>query len=109
MTREDLIKYLIEERGMVIKNVGKAPYYMYVFDKIDYGDEENEKVYNIDYSISIWCADFPAKIEIHENIEGQCYFNGHFYDLNDLKTILYLIYDCVDENGYVCKTKKLKL
>ena len=80
---------------MSIVTKGKKPYWMYSFT------DESE-----DHRITIWFTNntnddhFPASVEIHELTEGKCYFNGHIYNIDDLKKVLYLIFDCIDKNGY---------
>ena len=97
--RKAITNYLVGERKMSIIREGKSPYYLYVL-----GDKSEEYDKN-SYAISVWCPKFPAMVEIREQIEGKYYFQGHIYDIDDLKHILYLIFDCIDKVGYVEKKK----
>ena len=94
--KEQIIDFLTQERKMKIINEGKSPYWMYNIGN------KSEDYDNNDYVITIWFGgSTPANIEIYENTEGKCYFNGHIYNLSDLKIVLYLIFDCISENEYL--------
>lgn len=83
--REEIVKYLIENRKMFVLNEGEAPYWMYTF-----GDKSNNYDEN-DYAVTIWFGDKDSRVEIQELIEGKHYFQGHVKSLEDLKYVLNLL------------------
>ena len=96
--KNDIVTYLIKDRGMSYK-LGEAPYWMYSF-----GCPKKE------FNMTIWFANntndnhLPANVEIYQG-DSECVYNGAIFNIDDLKRILYLIFDCY-ENGYIIIPKE---
>ena len=70
---------------------GEKPYWMYIF-----GDKSKDPD-KCNYIMTIWFSDnetgLDAGVEIHDTIEGNRYFCGKIFNLEDLQKVLYLIFD----------------
>lgn len=88
MQREEILNYFINERKMSIVSDGSNPYWFYNFGDKSKDYDKNHII------VSVWLSHNPFGIEIHETIEGKCFFNGHIYSIDDLKRVLYLTLDC---------------
>lgn len=99
---KEIIDYLTNIRGFKIISQGTAPYYMWNIGNLSTNYDNN------DFVITLWFSneETPALVEIQNQHDFKHMFQGHIFDLTDLKTILYLINDCISESGYVDKVKR---
>jgi hypothetical protein len=94
--KEEILSYLTSKREYKITSEGTSPYWYYTLR------DENENVH-----IAIWFSknNKGHRMEISELIEGSYIFNGHVYDLYDIKYVFLLTFDCIDKNGYLFDKK----